>query len=287
MITFDINGSIVEFDVYMDNYNKIRKQFDIYAKDSISIFNDNLIDNIINLNDLHKKSLELGNELIDSILKKGIKTLIEYKLITVDIDIFKNIYFKKYFDFERILNNKIKQASPKGKKNNYLTYEAINSLIEDISEILYNNCFNIHNAVIDALIDNNIEDISYTLTDENIKVSNALFNNYKDGFINKSLNYDVVNKIITLNPYRLDVYKYLIKEDGDFNRQIESLINYLGYEISDYKKELMNNYIDTLENSDDLEIDKEKVKKYSRYIGCENEHIYLARIEGMYAFKNA
>src|SRR5699024_8740090 len=108
------------------------------------------------------------------------------------------------------------------------------------------------------------------LTDENIKVSNALFNNYKDGFINKSLNYDVVNKIITLNPYRLDVYKYLIKEDGDFNRQIESLINYLGYEISDYKKELMNNYIDTLENSDDLEIDKEKVKKYSRYIGCEN-----------------
>src|SRR5690625_4088987 len=99
MITFDINGSIVEFDVYMDNYNKIRKQFDIYAKDSVSIFNDNLIDNIINLNDLHKKSLELGNELIDSILKKGIKTLIEYKLITVDIDIFKNIYFKKYFDF--------------------------------------------------------------------------------------------------------------------------------------------------------------------------------------------
>ena len=45
--------------------------------------------------------------------------------------------------------------------------------------------------------------------------------------------------------------------------------------------------MENLENSDDLEIDKEKVKKYSRYIGCENEHIYLARIEGMYAFKNA
>lgn len=287
MITFDINGSVVEFNVYMDNYNKIRKQFDVYAKDSVNIFNDTLIGNVINLNDLHNKSLELGNELIDSILKKGIKTLIEYKLITVDIEIFKNIYFKKYFNFERMINFKIKEVNPKGKKNNYLTYKAINSLIEDISDILYNNCFNIHKAVIDALIDNKIEDISYTLTDENIKVSNALFNNYKDGFINKSLNYDVVNKIITLNPYRLDVYKYLIKEDGDFNRQIESLVNYLGYEISDYKEELMRDYIDTLENSDDLEIDKEKVKKYSRYIGCENEHIYIARIEGMYAFKNA
>ena len=31
MITFDINGAIVEFDDSMDNYNSIRKKFQTYA----------------------------------------------------------------------------------------------------------------------------------------------------------------------------------------------------------------------------------------------------------------
>ncbi len=54
----------------------------------------------------------------------------------------------------------------------------------------------------------------------------------------------VVNQIITLNPYRMDVYEYLVKEDGDFNREIERLADYLGYDLKPYKNQLMDEYID-------------------------------------------
>mgnify|MGYP002580228688 CR=1 FL=1 len=61
--------------------------------------------------------------------------------------------------------------------------------------------------------------------------SNALFNNYKDGFINKLDGWKVIQKIIMSNPYRREVYEFLIKEDGDFSREIENLAYYLGFDI--------------------------------------------------------
>ena len=33
----------------------------------------------------------------------------------------------------------------------------------------------------------------------------------------------VIKQIITLNPYREEFYKYLIKEDGDFSQEIEKI----------------------------------------------------------------
>ena len=36
-----------------------------------------------------------------------------------------------------------------------------------------------------------------------------------------------------------------------------------------------------------LEIAKEKVKKYAKYIGCENSSIYIARIDAIHTFENA
>ena len=137
-----------------------------------------------------------------------------------------------------MFNNTIKQTKTKSKKNNYMTKSSLKPLIENLSQYIYNDCFNIHNAVIDALIKNDIEIVSSKIDEENIKKSSALFNNYKDGFINRVDGTMVVNQIITLNPYRMDVYEYLVKEDGDFNREIERLADYLGYDLKPYKNQL-------------------------------------------------
>jgi len=119
--------------------------------------------------------------------------------------------------------------------------------------------------------------------------SNALFNNYKDGFITRTDEGRVVKQIIDLNPYRKDVYEFLIKEDGDFNKEIERLTNYLGYDITNHKDNLMDIYIKDLIKEDigHIETNKEKVKKYAKYIGCSDCSIYLARVDAIYTFENA
>ncbi|HGZ2666923.1 TPA: kinase, partial [Clostridioides difficile] len=154
---------------------------------------------------------------------------------------------------------------------------------------LYNDCFKIHYAVVDALIENRITEVHSYIDEESIKKSNALFNNYKDGFIGKADECKVVKQIITLNPYREDVYEFLVKEDGDFSKEIERLTEFLGYDIREYKASLMDIYINELMESDenDVENAKEKIEKYARYIGCSDENLYVARVNAIYTFANA
>lgn len=288
MVTFDINGSIVEFDEKMDNYNSIRKSFKNQAEYARDNFKNYCLNNIPTLKDLSEKSLEIGLNNIEGSIKKGVETLVGYNLITIDINTFKECYCEKYLNFQRMFNNTIKQTKTKSKKNNYLTKASLEPLIENLSQYIYNDCFNIHNAVIDALIKNDIEIVSSKIDEESIKKSNALFNNYNDGFINRVDGTMVVKQIITLNPYRMDVYEYLIKEDGDFNREVERLADYLGYDLKPYKNKLMDKYIDEcLKNDTDIEIIKEKVIKYARYIGSSNEAIYITRIDAIHMFENA
>ena len=244
MVTFDINGAIVEFDEKTDNYNSIRKSFKNQAEYARDNFKNYCLNNILTLKDLSEKSLEIGMYNIESTIKKGVETLVGYNLITIDINTFKECYCEKYLNYQRMFNNTIKQTKTKSKKNNYMTKSSLKPLIENLSQYIYNDCFNIHNAVIDALIKNDIEIVSSKIDEENIKKSSALFNNYKDGFINRVDGTMVVNQIITLNPYRMDVYEYLVKEDGDFNREIERLADYLGYDLKPYKNQLMDEYID-------------------------------------------
>ena len=286
MVTFDINGAIVEFDEKTDNYNSIRKSFKNQAEYARDNFKNYCLNNILTLKDLSEKSLEIGMYNIESTIKKGVETLVGYNLITIDINTFKECYCEKYLNYQRMFNNTIKQTKTKSKKNNYMTKSSLKPLIENLSQYIYNDCFNIHNAVIDALIKNDIEIVSSKIDEENIKKSSALFNNYKDGFINRVDGTMVVNQIITLNPYRMDVY--LVKEDGDFNREIERLADYLGYDLKPYKNQLMDEYIDDcLKNDTDIEFIKEKVVKYAKYIGSLNEAIYLTRIDAIQMFENA
>ena len=271
MVTFDINGAIIENKKKMDNYNSIRKTFKNQAEYASNNFKNYCLNNISTLNDLSEKSLEIGIENIENTIKKG------------------ECYCEKYLNFQRMFNNTIKQTKTKSKKNNYLTKASIKPLIENLSQYIYKDCFNIHYAVIDALIQNDIKIVEKSINEENIRKSNALFNNYKDGFINRVDEGMVIKQIITLNPYREEFYKYLIKEDGDFSQEIERLANFLGYDVEPYKDKLMDKYINNcLENDDkDIEFIKEKVRKYAKYIGSKYEEIYITRIDAIHMFENA
>lgn len=291
MVSFDINGAIIEFDEKSYNYNIIRKNFKLEAVDIQSKFEIHCLNNILSLSQLSDKGLNIGIESIEDALRKGVETIVSYGIVTIDINTFKESYCKKYLNYERLFRNLDKEIlSPnKNKKNNYNNKYSLKSLIKKISKYIYDDCFNIHYAVIDALLENKINDISCYIDEERKKKSNALFNNYKDGFISKPDEPKVVKQIITLNPYRCDIYEYLIKEDGDFTKEIERLTEFLGYDIKDYKDELMNIYIKELIDShiNDLEIAKEKIRKYSKYIGCKEENIYEMRLDAICTFETA
>ena len=155
----------------------------------------------------------------------------------------------------------------------------IKPIIHKLSEYLFDDCFNIHYAIVDALMENGVTEVNSYIDKKSIRQSNALFNNYKDGFINKLDGWKVIQKIIMSNPYRREVYEFLIKEDGDFSREIENLAYYLGFDMKEYKGSLMDIYIKELMDKgvSDIEIAKEKVRKYAKYIGCTNENIFTTR----------
>ena len=117
MVTFDINGAIVEFDEKTDNYNSIRKSFKNQAEYARDNFKNYCLNNILTLKDLSEKSLEIGMYNIESTIKKGVETLVGYNLITIDINTFKECYCEKYLNYQRMFNNTIKQTKTKSKKN--------------------------------------------------------------------------------------------------------------------------------------------------------------------------
>ncbi|MGL5347206.1 MAG: kinase [Peptostreptococcaceae bacterium] len=291
MVTFDINGAMVEFDEKMDNYNSIRRSFKYLAIELSNEFENYCINNAQSLRQLSDISLNKGLENIEEAIKKGVETIVSYDVITIDRDIFKDAYCKNYLNYTRLFNNLNKETivPNKNKKNSYTSQHSIKPLIKKLSKYIYEDCFNIHYAVVDALIENGVDRVNNYIDEEDKKKSTALFNNYKDGFINKTDECKVVKQIITLNPYRKDIYEYLIKEDGDFTKDIENLTDYLGYDITEYKDELMNVYINELigNNIGDMENAKEKVRKYSKYIGCSEESLYITRLDAIHTFETA
>ena len=290
MILFDINGAVIKFNEKRDNYNTIRKLFLEYAQKSSDEFKDYCDHNLTTLRQINDDYLNFAEALVDQSIKKGVEILVSYNVIVVDFKIFKETYCEKYFDFKRIFNNFVKEKNSinKNKRNTSRLFD-IKPFVDRLSRSLYRDCFNIHMAVIDVLLEYGVTDVESYIDAKSIKQANALFNNYKDGFISKPDSYKIVQKIIMANPYRKDVYEFLIREDGDFGCELERLTKYLGYDIKPYKAYLMDMYIKDLVEEDisDLEIAKEKVKKYAKYIGCENDSIYITRIDAIYTFENA
>ena len=289
MIAFDINGAIIKFDEQRDNYNTIRKIFLEYARKARKEFQEYCDENLTTFRQLNDKYLVFCERLIDEGIKKGVEILVSYNVIVVDFNIFKEKYCEKYFDFKLIFNNFLKEKDAIKNKKNVSRLFDIKPSIDKLSRSIYRDCFNIHMAVIDALLEYNVKDVESYIDIESIKQANALFNNYKDGFISKPDSARIVQKIIMANPYRKDVYEYLIKEDGDFGGEIERLTKYLGYDIRPLKDYLMDVYIQELVQGDitNLELSKEKVSKYAKYIGCDNASLYITRIDAIHTFENA
>ena len=289
MIAFDINGAIIKFDEQRDNYNTIRKIFLEYARKARKEFQEYCDENLTTFRQLNDKYLVFCERLIDEGIKKGVEILVSYNVIVVDFNIFKEKYCEKYFDFKLIFNNFLKEKDAIKNKKNVSRLFDIKPSIDKLSRSIYRDCFNIHMAVIDALLEYNGKDVESYIDIESIKQANALFNNYKDGFISKPDSARIVQKIIMANPYRKDVYEYLIKEDGDFGGEIERLTKYLGYDIRPFKDYLMDVYIQELVQGDitNLELSKEKVSKYAKYIGCDNASLYITRIDAIHTFENA
>ena len=289
MIAFDINGAIIKFDEQRDNYNTIRKIFLEYARKARKEFQEYCDENLTTFRQLNDKYLVFCERLIDEGIKKGVEILVSYNVIVVDFNIFKEKYCEKYFDFKLIFNNFLKENDAIKNKKNVSRLFDIKPSIDKLSRSIYRDCFNIHMAVIDALLEYNVKDVESYIDIESIKQANALFNNYKDGFISKPDSARIVQKIIMANPYRKDVYEYLIKEDGDFGGEIERLTKYLGYDIRPFKDYLMDVYIQELVQGDitNLELSKEKVSKYAKYIGCDNASLYITRIDAIHTFENA
>ena len=289
MIAFDINGAIIKFDEQRDNYNTIRKIFLEYARKARKEFQEYCDENLTTFRQLNDKYLVFCERLIDEGIKKGVEILVSYNVIVVDFNIFKEKYCEKYFDFKLIFNNFLKEKDAIKHKKNVSRLFDIKPSIDKLSRSIYRDCFNIHMAVIDALLEYNVKDVESYIDIESIKQANALFNNYKDGFISKPDSARIVQKIIMANPYRKDVYEYLIKEDGDFGGEIERLTKYLGYDIRPFKDYLMDVYIQELVQGDitNLELSKEKVSKYAKYIGCDNASLYITRIDAIHTFENA
>ena len=288
MIAFDINGAIIKFDEQRDNYNTIRKIFLEYARKARKEFQEYCDENLTTFRQLNDKYLVFCERLIDEGIKKGVEILVSYNVIVVDFNIFKEKYCEKYFDFKLIFNNFLKEKDAIKNKKNVSRLFDIKPSIDKLSRSIYRDCFNIHMAVIDALLEYNVKDVESYIDIESIKQANALFNNYKDGFISKPDSARIVQKIIMANPYRKDVYEYLIKEDGDFGGEIERLTKYLGYDIRPFKDYLMDVYIQELVQGDitNLELSKEKVSKYAKYIGCDNASLYITRIDAIHTFEN-
>ncbi|MPM58369.1 hypothetical protein SDC9_105200 [bioreactor metagenome] len=289
MITFDINGARIKFDEKRDQYNTIRKNFKLYGEECSKQFMDYCLDSVTNTRHISEKHLEYGQNLIYEVIRKGVETLVGYNIITIDFNLFKELYCNKYLDFERLFNNVTRDLSnSRNKKNNIKIFD-IKPIISKLCEYLYEDCFSIHLAILDALLDNGVTEVNSYIDQKSIRQSNALFNNYKDGFISKLDGCKVVQKIIMSNPYRKEVYEYLIKEDGDFSGEIESLASYLGFDLKEYKGFLMDMYIKELMDRgvSDIDTAKEKVKKYAKYIGCKNDSIFITRIDAIYTFENA
>lgn len=106
----------------------------------------------------------------------------------------------------------------------------------------YRAVFNIHYALIDILeerIDNLPKDTKIKPEDE--KRADATFNNIKNRKFDKALLSKLVTEILTLNPYKIEYYKFALAEFWNETEQIDEIAciaNYFGINLDQIKEEL-------------------------------------------------
>jgi len=150
------------------------------------------------------------------------------------------------------------------------------SVLKVLATSINNNVYKIHYAIVDALIDNNI-DIGLYVTDENINKSNTLTNNLKTGLIPQEKEEMLINLIIYSNPYNDDVYLYLLSKYGDENQGIQQICTFLNLNIEDEIQLLLNKYFESLPKHTE-EATKESIinfESYAQKMGVTNTTSYV------------
>jgi hypothetical protein len=130
--------------------------------------------------------------------------------------------------FNAIGNAASKAVANAQKKKLFYASETVTALTQGV----YSTCFNIHYALIDALKE--YTDIQILSKDELLEAKNKvdrLLENLIKGRIPSDDKEKVLEIIISLYPYDIELYKYLIEENFDI-RDITKLASYFSVDIS-------------------------------------------------------
>lgn len=155
-----------------------------------------------------------------------------------------------------------------------------NTLITLVSGV-YNNVFSITYALVDALRNNGITDVSmYTLAEDASKAT-ALLNNLKNGLIPTEKRESVIENIIYSDPYNEEIYLHVLENYGDDDRGIESITEFLSVDIEDGREKVLSKYYSKLSKKteqDTLE-SIELFKKYAKSINIDDISEYLKKFD--------
>ena len=74
-------------------------------------------------------------------LVTGVETIVGYNIITIDFNLFKEIYCEKYLDFERLFNNVNRDLATSNKNKKSNKFFDIKPIIHKLSEYLFDDCY--------------------------------------------------------------------------------------------------------------------------------------------------
>lgn len=155
------------------------------------------------------------------------------------------------------------------------------STMDDLAQGIMSNIFQIHYAVVDALIDNDNNFVARYPDEKNIEMSKALLNNLKTGLIPKEKQEEIIRNSVYNNPYNEEIYLYLLKAFGDANRGVEYITEFLNLNIEEEINGLIEEYFNGLPKDTEEVTFKslEEFKKFAESINVEDISKYLDEFE--------
>lgn len=155
------------------------------------------------------------------------------------------------------------------------------STMDDLAQGIMSNVFQIHYAVVDALICNNNSFVARYPDEKNIEMSKALLNNLKTGLIPKEKEEEIIRNSVYNNPYNEEIYLYLLKAFGDENRGIEHITGFLNLNIEKEINSLIEEYFRGLSKDTEEVTFKslEEFKKFAESINFADISKYLDEFE--------
>lgn len=189
------------------------------------------IRHIENIGELLNNVNSIAKKYVNNMIEEGLSILKTKKIPILSIEEFKNLYLKKYFDFDEF-SKEITQIPDSMASLNNLMCEKFEKCISGIFMGIF--CLIAQNkGIYKCDIDKSITkfyDINNKQLDSNQKIKEII-------------------DCIKLYPYNFEYYKYLIDMFYDENNEVEKLAKYLGFiNIDEYKRDKVEKLIVMLKN---------------------------------------